>query len=874
MNAIYKFVLGMIGKRSGVVTTLPNQKQIEFQANMLAEKFMQNGIDPNALKSPEQVKNVLANIDQANMRVIPADSAEGASISRGLGIAKKADVMDMEGNKIPDGAKIMGGKQIQPINMTVEERTGGLLKGKYESDEAIKARLVADNKKGIKSIKINLVDDSIAKIKSLEPIEAMKEANLVAGKKGRYANLDDNQVKKIMDDTQDHIFQDSSPLDDYATGGRVGLKGGAFLNFIKNMGKTINDKSPAKVYTDYLKSVKDRAQKGDMKTLAPELGIIAGGGILTNRFLKKKLEKMTEDVKSEVENKAKQNLEKKADGGRIGYFMGSAYPKGAAALREMLKYFGKKSDSVKNPSDILKIVNPKQFNRMLEDPRIYGKFDVEKGIAAPDLIKDMQKKMMSDRQSTVKEMLGSAKNIKKLDDDTLNYKNQMIKELMAKGADRKMAEEMAETISKIAENAAGKSNTPKLSDEGILQLENILKNMETGGKKPRDLNADGGRIGLQGGGSDASKSDFKTSTSQSTNREKGIMSRGQGPKGTTGNINNNNNNNNDGPKGPPSIINPPPKDNNPPIQTTSDDSVNRGFLSDVRKKNQQRYLGILNKYKPDDFDVMNQIDGISNLTEEEAKFMERYGAGKKYKDLSKTNIENFFEITDGVAPKVKDLEMDVDRPRQYDFAADGGRIGYKAGSVDKMRRLFLKAIGAGTAGVGAAKSGIFSFGKGAGKTVAKEVAQQTTSSMPPPYFFKLAEKIKMMGDDATATTDRTIAKTLKSKDGKSTYLLEEDVTTGDTIIKKINKEGDEMITDVEIMELKKGEVVMGKDGKPIRVPDEYEEVTEANARIEGDVYNDPYYSDGIQVDEIIKEVDDTVPSIKYASGGLAYMLGE
>ena len=62
------------------------------------------------------------------------------------------------------------------------------------------------------------------------------------------------------------------------------------------------------------------------------------------------------------------------------------------------------------------------------------------------------------------------------------------------------------------------------------------------------------------------------------------------------------------------------------------------------------------------------------------------------------------------------------------------------------------------------------FGKGAGKEVAKEVAQQTTSSMPPPYFFKLAEKIKMMGDDATATTDRTIAKTLKSKDGKSTII--------------------------------------------------------------------------------------------------------
>ena len=76
------------------------------------------------------------------------------------------------------------------------------------------------------------------------------------------------------------------------------------------MGKTINDKSPAKVYTDYLKSVKKRAQEGDMKTLAPEMGIIAGGGILTNRFLKKKLEKMNEAAKAEVEEKA--------DGGRIG----------------------------------------------------------------------------------------------------------------------------------------------------------------------------------------------------------------------------------------------------------------------------------------------------------------------------------------------------------------------------------------------------------------------------------------------------------------------------------------------------------------------------------------------------------------------------
>ena len=208
--------------------------------------------------------------------------------------------------------------------------------------------------------------------------------------------------------------------------------------------------------------------------------------------------------------------------------------------------------------------------------------------------------------------------------------------------------------------------------------------------------------------------------------------------------------------------------------------------------------------------------------------------------------------------------------------------GYATGGIARAnfvgggmgRRGFLKMLAGLGAGIGAAKTGLLKLaGKEPVKQVAKEVVQKSTTT-PPPYFFKLAEKIKMMGDDATATTDRTIAKTLKSKDGKSTYVLEEDVATGDTIIKKVNKEGDEMMTDVEIMELKKGEVVQGKDGRPVKVPDEYEEVTEVNARIEGDTFNDPYFVDGIKIDEIIKEVGEQAPSIKKAGGGIARMLGE
>jgi len=77
----------------------------------------------------------------------------------------------------------------------------------------------------------------------------------------------------------------------------------------------------------------------------------------------------------------------------------------------------------------------------------------------------------------------------------------MIEDMMKKGIDRETAEGMAETITKMAEDAGlGQfKDTPKLTKEGVLELENILKNMKTGGKDKRSLNADGGRIGLKDG---------------------------------------------------------------------------------------------------------------------------------------------------------------------------------------------------------------------------------------------------------------------------------------------------------------------------------------------------------------------------------------
>ena len=317
--------------------------------------------------------------------------------------------------------------------------------------EAFEKKNLADNiRSGIRNTESGKVFDMEGKqIPSGSQIMGGKAVDTDAAIKARLEAQNKDSVQRFKDKMDDP--------EDKADGGRIGLKGGLTPSDYLKVKDMLNH------YHDYRK----------------------GGG--------KKLSKAAFAKAFFRENNA--------DGGRIGYFMGSQFPKGLAALRQMLQYYGKKSDAVKNPSDILKIVNPKRFNKMLDDPNIYRKFDIEKGLAAPDMLKILQKQMTGERKKTIEEMLSSAKNIKKLDDDVLKNKNNMIEDMMKKGIDRDTAEEMAETISKMAESAGlGKfKDTPKLTDEGILELENILKNMETGGKPKRDLNADGGRIGLKDG---------------------------------------------------------------------------------------------------------------------------------------------------------------------------------------------------------------------------------------------------------------------------------------------------------------------------------------------------------------------------------------
>ena len=79
-----------------------------------------------------------------------------------------------------------------------------------------------------------------------------------------------------------------------------------------------------------------------------------------------------------------------------------------------------------------------------------------------------------------------------LDDNILKYRDVVVEDMVSKNIDRETAEKMAEVISNMAASQAktGKlKDAPKLTDQGLLELENIQKNLLT---KDRKVNANGG----------------------------------------------------------------------------------------------------------------------------------------------------------------------------------------------------------------------------------------------------------------------------------------------------------------------------------------------------------------------------------------------
>jgi hypothetical protein len=211
------------GQGSGI-TKIPSAMQAEAKASEIFTNLVEAGLKPEMMddfiKSEADVAkylNILDAYKRERMKPIPADSPRGREITEAL-FGKRGEVVDMKGNVIPEGSGIMGGESIESLM-----KSGDVTKGTVTK----KSKKVTDRDM-FKAANENYITDTISKIKSMDPIEAMKEANKVIKREGPYKNLNQQQAKKILEDTEDHIFErDVTPMDeDFAAGGRVGLKGG------------------------------------------------------------------------------------------------------------------------------------------------------------------------------------------------------------------------------------------------------------------------------------------------------------------------------------------------------------------------------------------------------------------------------------------------------------------------------------------------------------------------------------------------------------------------------------------------------------------------------------------------------------------------
>ena len=131
LRALQQFVIREIFKDAptGVMRTLPNQELVDMNVQVLAQRLMQGGIDPTKLKNANQVENAINMIESR------------PPVQQGITSTKSAKVFDMEGQEIPKGSKIMGGKAVK------------------ETEAEMAARMKEENKEAIKRFKQKMDED-------------------------------------------------------------------------------------------------------------------------------------------------------------------------------------------------------------------------------------------------------------------------------------------------------------------------------------------------------------------------------------------------------------------------------------------------------------------------------------------------------------------------------------------------------------------------------------------------------------------------------------------------------------------------------------------------------------------------------------------
>ena len=201
-SIIKNFIAKMVAGRSddGIMITLSDPRKVDFQAAMMEDLLMRNGIDPRAITSEAQLRIILNQIETSSKQT-----------TSGIRNAESAQVFDMQGKEIPKGSKIMGGEAV-------------------ETEAEIAARLEKDNKDSIQKILNRKNREDVYGIEDYDTTNMSEIKKEIIRTETKLGNLNPNlpgfreRAKPLIDKI---TALQKKLREDKADGGRIGFRIGS-----------------------------------------------------------------------------------------------------------------------------------------------------------------------------------------------------------------------------------------------------------------------------------------------------------------------------------------------------------------------------------------------------------------------------------------------------------------------------------------------------------------------------------------------------------------------------------------------------------------------------------------------------------------------
>ena len=221
-SIIRNFIAKRVAGRSddGIMITLTDPKKVDFQAAMMEDLLMRNGIDPNAIQSEEQLKMILNRIS----------SMENQTTS-GIRNTESAKVFDLKGKRIKDTDNIMGGEEMPPpgsrggpddIAAPVQSAEETL---KNMTEAEIKANLEAQNRSAVEKILKRKNREDVYGLEDYDTTNMSEIKKEILRTETKLGNLNPNtpgfreRAKPLIDKI---TALQKKLRDDIAYGGRIG----------------------------------------------------------------------------------------------------------------------------------------------------------------------------------------------------------------------------------------------------------------------------------------------------------------------------------------------------------------------------------------------------------------------------------------------------------------------------------------------------------------------------------------------------------------------------------------------------------------------------------------------------------------------------